>query len=244
MSTLPHLLTPRSALFLDFDGTLTDIASRPDSVVVADELPGLLVQLHQRLGGALAVITGRAQGDIEPMLEPLRASLPAAYEHGAVRRSANQALTLAPAPRLDRVLAAAQSLADRHPGLIVEHKRGSVALHFRLAPTLACTCVATMAEVARQDNRLQLLHGKAVVEVKSAQVGKDLAIEAFMAEAPFAGRLPVFVGDDVTDEPAFATVQRMGGDGIKVGLGETAAAHRIDHPAALRQWLQQSLHQL
>jgi trehalose 6-phosphate phosphatase len=244
MCSLPRLLTPRSALFLDFDGTLTDIASRPDAVMVADDLPGLLVQLHRRLGGALAVVTGRAQGDIEPMLEPLRALLPAAYEHGAVRRSANQVLTLAPAPQLKRALAAAQSLADQHPNLIVERKRGSVALHFRLAPALASTCVATMAEVARQDSSLQLLHGKAVVELKSAQVGKDLAIEAFMAEAPFAGRLPVFAGDDVTDEPAFVTVQRMGGDGIKVGLGETAAAHRIDHPAALRQWLQQSLHQL
>ena len=244
MSSFPRLLTPRSALFLDFDGTLTDLAPRPDAVVIADELPGLLVQLHQRLGGALAVITGRAQDDIEPMLEPLRESLPAAYEHGAVRRGANQELTVAPPPSLDRALAAAQSLADRHPGLIVEHKRGSVALHFRLAPALASTCVTAMSEIARQDNNLHLLHGKAVVEVKSAQVGKDLAIEAFMAEAPFSGRLPVFVGDDVTDEPAFVTVQRMGGDGIKVGLGETAAAHRIDDPTTLRQWLQQSLHQL
>ena len=244
MRSLPHLLTTRSALFLDFDGTLTDIAPRPDAVVIADELPRLLVQLHQQLGGALAVITGRAQDDIEPMLEPLRTFLPAAFEHGAVRRGANQALTVAPPPSLDRARAAAQSLADRHPGLIVENKRGSVALHFRLAPALASTCVTAMSEVARLDASLQLLHGKAVVEVKSARVGKGLAIEAFMAEAPFLGRLPVFIGDDVTDEPAFITVQRMGGDGVKVGLGETAATHRIDNPTTLRQWLQQSLHQL
>ena len=244
MRSFPRLLTKRSALFLDFDGTLTDIASRPDAVLIADELPRLLVQLHQKLGGALAVSTGRAQDDIEPMLEPLRASLPAAYEHGAVRRGANKILTLAPAPSLDRARATAQSLADRHPGLIVENKRGSVALHFRLAPALASTCVTAMSEVVQRDASLQLLHGKAVVEVKSAQVGKDLAIEAFMNEAPFLGRRPVFIGDDVTDEPAFITVQRMGGDGVKVGLGETAAAHRIDDPTALRQWLQQSLHPL
>jgi len=244
MRSLSRLLTPRSALFLDFDGTLTDIAPRPDAVVIDDALPGLLTQLHQRLGGALAVVTGRAQADIEPMLAPLRASLPAAYEHGAVRRNANQVLTVAPPPALDRALAAAQSLADQHPGLIVERKRGSVALHFRLAPALASTCVAAMTEVARQGAGLQLLHGKAVVEVKSAQVGKDLAVEAFMAEAPFAGRRPVFVGDDVTDEPAFIAVQRLGGDGVKVGHGETAAAHRIESPACLRQWLQDSLQSL
>lgn len=244
MSSPPRLLTARSALFLDFDGTLTDIAPRPDAVVVADGLPGLLVQLHQRLGGALAVITGRAQSDIEPMLAPLRAALPAAYEHGAVRRGANQTITTAPPPVLDKALATARALADQHADLIVEHKRGSVALHFRLAPALGPACVAAMADVARQDERLQLLHGKAVVELKSAQVGKGLAIEAFMAEAPFAGRLPVFVGDDVTDEPAFVAVQRMGGDGIKVGPGETAAAHRIDNPTRLRQWLKDSLQSL
>jgi trehalose 6-phosphate phosphatase len=243
MSPHPDLLTPRSALFLDFDGTLTDIAPRPDAVVLHDDLPELLKQLQQRLGGAVALVTGRAQDDIDPMLAPWRLTLPVAYEHGAVRRSADQTLSLAEQPPLARALAAAQSLADRHPGLLVEHKRMSVALHFRQAPELASDCLATMAEAAGQDAGLQLLHGKAVVEVKSARVGKGLAIEAFMAEPPFAGRVPVFVGDDVTDEPGFVAVQRLGGDGIKVGRGETAAAHRIDDPTALRHWLQQSLQQ-
>lgn len=244
MCAPPRLLTTRTALFLDFDGTLVDIAQRPDAVDIHHDLLGLLVQLHQRLGGALALITGRAQDDLEPMLAPLLTSLPAAYEHGAVRRSADQTLTVAPPPALDRALAAARSLADRHPELLVEHKRASVALHFRLAPALASACVAAMTEAAQQDPRLQLLHGKAVVEVKSAQVGKGLAIEAFMAEAPFNGRLPMFVGDDVTDEPGFVVVQRLGGDAIKVGSGETAAAHRIPDPTRLRQWLQDSLEQL
>lgn len=244
MSTSPRWLTPDSALFLDFDGTLVDIAPRPDAVDIHHELPDLLVQLHQRLGGALALITGRAQDDIEPMLSPLLTALPAAYEHGAVRRRADQTLTVATPPALDRALAAARSLADRHPELLVEHKRASVALHFRLAPALASACVAAMTEAAQQDPDLQLLHGKAVVEVKSAHVGKGLAIEAFMAEAPFAGRRPVFVGDDVTDEPGFVVVQRLGGDAIKVGSGETAATHHLPDPTRLRQWLQASLQQL
>jgi trehalose 6-phosphate phosphatase len=244
MTFLPRLLTLQSALFLDFDGTLTDIAPRPDAVVIHENLPDLLRALHQRLGGALALVTGRAQDDIDPMLAPWGLTSPMAYEHGAVRRSADQTLSVAEPPPLDRVLAAAKALAERHPGLLVEHKYASVALHFRLAPELASTCIAAMTEAVGKGAELQLLHGKAVVEVKSVRVGKGLAIEAFMAEPPFAGRLPVFVGDDVTDEPGFVTVQRLGGDGIKVGSGETVAAHRIEDPTALRHWLQQSLQQL
>jgi trehalose 6-phosphate phosphatase len=244
MSELPRLLTTGTALFLDFDGTLVDIAPRPDAVHIPGELAGLLALLHQRLGGALALITGRAQDDVETLLMPGMANLPAAYEHGAVRRGAGPSLTVAPPPALDRVLTAAHSLADRHPELLVEHKRSSVALHFRLAPALAPACVAAMTEASQQEPGLQLLHGKAVVEVKSAQVGKGLAIEAFMAESPFAGRRPVFAGDDVTDEAGFEAVQRMGGDAIKVGSGETAAIHRIPDPTRLRQWLQDSLQQL
>ena len=125
MSSTPRLLTPHSALFLDFDGTLVDIAPRPDAVDIHHELPDLLVRLHQRLGGALALITGRAQDDIEPMLAPELNSLPAAYEHGAVRRRADQTLTVAPPPALDRALAAGgfltpatqtQMFASRHDG--------------------------------------------------------------------------------------------------------------------------------
>jgi trehalose 6-phosphate phosphatase len=244
MSDLPRLLTTRTALFLDFDGTLVDIAPRPDAVHIPSELAALLARLHQRLGGALALITGRAQDDVENTLMPGISTLPAAYEHGAVRRGAGHSLTIAPPPALDRVLAVARSLADRHPELLVERKRSSVALHFRQAPALAPVCVAAMAEAVQLDPRLQLLHGKAVVEVKSAQVGKGLAIEAFMAESPFAGRRPVFVGDDVTDEAGFEVVQQMGGDTIKVGSGETLAAHRIPDPTRLRLWLQDSLQHL
>lgn len=241
MSELPRLLTTRSALFLDFDGTLTDIAPRPGDVVVHDDLPKLLGHWYRRLGGAMALVTGRAQADIDPLLLPLGLTLPVAYEHGAVRRSADQTLVMAEPPPLDRALAAAQAMASRHTGLLVEHKRASVALHYRLAPALAPDCVAAMTEAVDDDPSLQLLHGKAVIEVKSARVGKGWAIEAFMAEPPFLGRVPVFVGDDVTDEPGFVAVQRLGGDGIKVGPGESAAAHRIDNPDDLRHWLQQSL---
>lgn len=239
MSTFPRLLTDRSALFLDFDGTLADLAQRPDSVEVPRELVPLLDQLHERLDGALALVTGRAREDIEPMLSPWR--WPAAFEHGSVRQSAHGTHAQAEPLGLAAALHAARGLAAQHTGLLVERKRTSMALHFRLAPALEAICVATMASAIANDPDLQLLRGKAVVEVKATRVSKGLAIEAFMRETPFAGRQPVFAGDDVTDEAGFEVVQRLGGAGIKVGDGPTCAHHRCTSPEALRAWLSASM---
>ena len=240
MSTLPTLLTERSALFLDFDGTLADLAQRPDSVVVPQDLVPLLDRLHERLNGALAVVTGRAREDIEPMLSPWR--WPAAFEHGSLRQSAQGQFEQAQPLGLAAALQAAREIAAQHEGLLVEHKRTSMALHFRLAPALEALCVTTLATVIANDPELQLLRGKAVVEVKSIRVSKGKAIEAFMEEAPFAGRQPVFAGDDVTDEAGFEVVQRLGGAGIKVGDGPSCALHRCASPDDLRTWLSGSLH--
>ncbi len=240
MSTLPGLLTARSALFLDFDGTLAELAPRPDAVVIPGELLSLLERLHVQLDGAVALITGRAQADIEPLIAPLQ--LPAAYEHGAVRRAEWGMVSLDPeqVPDLAPALAAAKALAAQHAGLLVEHKHTAMALHFRLAPELEAECVNAMVHAVQHNPSLQLLRGKAVVEVKSARVNKGHAIQAFMAEAPFEGRIPLFAGDDVTDEAGFEVVQRLGGAGIKVGEGESCALHRIADPLALRAWLAQT----
>lgn len=239
MSTLPKLLTQGSALFLDFDGTLADLAHRPDAVDVPGDLPRLLDRLHERLNGALAVITGRAREDIEPMLSPWR--WPAAFEHGAVRISAHGDVAALRSPALDRAVAAAQHLVSRHSGLLLEIKQTSMALHFRLAPSLETLCVETLARSIDKTGELQLMRGKAVIEVKSVGVNKGLAIQAFMNEAPFAGRTPVFAGDDVTDEAGFSVVQRLGGAGIKVGAGTSCAQHRCANPEALRAWLATAL---
>jgi trehalose 6-phosphate phosphatase len=235
---LPELLASTSALFLDFDGTLAELAPRPDAVVVPLTLGPLLLELHGRLGGALALVTGRAQVDIDALLGPL--PLPAAFEHGAVRRTAQGQTERLATPDLRAALSVAQALAARHPGLLVEHKQTAVALHYRLAPALEALCVARMQAAIAAGEDLQLLHGKAVVEVKSARVSKGLAIQAFMREAPFTGRVPVFAGDDVTDEPGFAVVQRLGGAGIKVGAGPSAARYRLDNPVAVHDWLQRA----
>lgn len=238
MSTLTGLLTDTSALFLDFDGTLAELAPRPEAVQVPRSLGAVLGVLHQQLGGALALITGRAQKDIESLLCGL--PFPAAFEHGAVRINASGHTERLATPDLGPALTAARALAAQHPGLLVEHKLTAVALHYRLAPALEDLCHTTMAAAIEGSDDLQLLRGKAVVEVKSARVSKGQAIAAFMDEPPFKGRVPVFVGDDVTDEVGFAVVQRLGGLGIKVGEGPSCATHRIADPAAVRTWLQRA----
>lgn len=240
MSTLPKLLADRSALFLDFDGTLADLASRPDAVEIPTTLVALLNSLQQRLDGALALITGRAREDLEPMLASPW-PWPAAFEHGAVRLSyQGDAATMRP-QGLARAITAAEHLVERHHGLLLERKQTSMALHYRLAPTLEALCVSTLTRAIADAPDLQLLCGKAVVEVKSTRVSKGSAIEAFMQEAPFKGRVPVFAGDDVTDEAGFTVVQRLGGEGIKVGDGPTRARHRCTSPEALRAWLADAL---
>jgi trehalose 6-phosphate phosphatase len=236
MNTLPRPMAERSALFLDFDGTLADLAQRPDAVLIPPALVLLLHGLHQRLDGALALVTGRAREDLEPMLASPW-PWPAAFEHGAVRLSVHGGLTAARPDGLTRAIDAAEDLVARHSGLVLERKQTSMALHYRLAPALAVLCEDTLARAIADDPGLQQLRGKAVVEVKSSRVGKGIAIEAFMQEAPFAGRVPVFAGDDVTDEAGFDVVQRLGGVGIKVGDGPSLARHRCPSPEALRAWL-------
>jgi trehalose 6-phosphate phosphatase len=233
------ILYPSCALFLDFDGTLVDIAPQPEDVVVPDQLVHTLEQLHAYLGGALALISGRPLEQIDAFLRPL--VVPAAGVHGAERRSASGELSLVSTHPLQAVEGAALALAARDERLRVEVKRGSIALHYRQAPELEGECVATMQRAVENSPGLTLLRGKMVVEAKPGGASKGAAIEAFMGEPPFTGRTPVFVGDDITDEVGFATVQRMRGLGIKVGAGPSVAFARIASPAAFRQQLQSAV---
>jgi trehalose 6-phosphate phosphatase len=232
----PDLLTSATALFLDFDGTLVDIAAQPNEVEVPHSLVQTLGALNESLGGAVAVISGRPISQIDDFLRPLQ--LAAAGVHGAERRSAAGAMTLLSAPVLDVVEQAARRLAGQHAGLLVETKRGSLALHYRQAPELEALCLSAMQEAVEQSPGVTLLQGKMVVEAKPSGATKGRAIEAFLQEAPFAGRTPLFVGDDITDEVGFAAVQRLGGLGVKVGEGATVAWQRIATPELFRQQLQ------
>jgi trehalose 6-phosphate phosphatase len=230
--TFVEILSPSSALFLDFDGTVVDIAPQPEAVHVPEPLIEHLRWLHSYLGGAVALISGRPMSQIDAFLEPLR--LPVAGVHGTERRRADGEVTLLSTHPLDAVEQAARAVAAQHAGLRVENKRGSIALHYRQAPELEALCIEAMEAAVCDSPGLTLLRGKMVVEAKPGGASKGRAIEAFMKEPPFAGRTPVFIGDDVTDEVGFSTVQNLGGLGIKVGEGASVAWQRLRDPAALR----------
>lgn len=236
MNTPSPLPGSDAALFLDFDGTLVAIAETPEAVRVPEGLVPLLIELHDLLDGAVAVVSGRPIDVLDRFLAPLR--LPTAGEHGAQRRDAEGGLHEQPPADLKQVLDAANALAARHTGLLVERKHAAVALHYRLAPQLEDLCLDVMGEAVGNDPALELLHGKCVVEIKPAGVNKGIAIDAFLKEAPFANRRPYFAGDDTTDESGFAVAQAHGGLGFKVGAGSTRAQVRLDSPRDVMAWLQ------
>ena len=237
--TLPRI-TPRTALFLDFDGTLVELAAQPELVEIPPGLTSTLVALSAQLGDALALVSGRSLADLDGFLMPLR--LPSAGEHGALRRTAAGSLISAPSADLQHVLQVAQSLAQRHAGLRLELKSRALSLHYRHAPELEDLCLQVMREAVGQSAGFELMQGKLVIDVKPLGFSKGTAIAAFMGEAPFNGRMPLFAGDDVTDEAGFEAVQRLGGQAVKVGAGPTVARYRCASVSHLAAWLQSSIH--
>ncbi len=235
---MQHLpITLDDAVFLDLDGTLIDLADTPDAVCVAPGLVAVLQDLGRRLGGRLAIVSGRPIGQIDALLAPL--VLPAAGVHGMQRRGADGVLHSAPLPALAAARACAEALAESHPGVWVEEKYGALAVHFRQVPDAGPLCKAALAEVVSATPELLLMEGKMIVEVKVAGIDKGTAIRDFLATTPFAGHRSVFIGDDTTDEAGFALVQGSGGIAIKVGAGASIAQHRIGSPMQLRAALAQ-----
>jgi trehalose 6-phosphate phosphatase len=229
---------PKWAYFLDLDGTLVSIAPSPSGIRIGRELRDTVARLHAATGGALALITGRTILTIDDLFPDLH--LPVAGQHGLERRTrAGRLIRHAPpARRLDRARERLADAARRHPGLLLEDKGLSLALHYRQAPALAGYAHRlARAEAATLGPTFDLRAGKRVVEIAPAGRDKGKAIAAFMAERPFRGRRPVFLGDDVTDEFGFRTVNRLGGMSIKVGPGPTAARWRLPDVAAVRAWL-------
>ena len=226
------------AFFLDLDGTLVDIAETPEAVDPGPEEITLLKNLVHAADGAVALISGRALKRIDELFSPL--VLAAAGQHGAERRDAQGVRHRHPfrATALRPVASGIRSFAARHTGLVFEDKGASVALHYRLAPQLAAAAQAKVREAAEPlGDAVEVQDGKMVVELKPAGCDKGTAILQFMGEAPFAGRVPVFLGDDVTDEYGFRVVNRLGGHSVKVGEGASAARWRLENPAAARAWL-------
>lgn len=219
------------SVFLDFDGTLVELAETPEAVMLAPGLVDLLAKLQQRLDGRLAIVTGRPIAQIDEMLSPLR--LAVAGVHGAERRGADGVMHCAPAPSMLAAQICAQRLVAQYPLLLLEEKRGALALHYRQAPELEALCLEAMTAALQECPGMVLMHGKMVLELKPAGSNKGTALRDFMQEPPFAGHRPLFAGDDTTDEAGFTFAQEAGGIGIKIGKGPSAALNRLASPGAL-----------
>jgi len=225
------------ALFLDVDGCLIDFADAPGAVVVPPGLRECLSLLSSRLNGALALVSGRPLEVVDELFRPLR--LPAAGMHGLEQRSPGRLLR---APRdglaMRRMLAKAQALARRHPHAQVEDKGAGFALHWRAAPEAGSDLRAFAEDAIARLPGYRLQHGDHVVELLPAGSDKGGAIEAFLGEAPFAGRVPAYAGDDLTDEAGFRVVNARAGISVLVGDREGSEARfGLRDPADVRAWL-------
>lgn len=238
-SAEPPLLTASLALFLDFDGTLAPLAPRPQDVLVPAWVLPVLAAQSQRLQGALAIISGRPIAQIDAFLDPLR--LPAAGAHGAEWRDASGRVEQRHDEPPAAVLDCARALVVAHAGLILEPKASGLSLHFRARPELEALCrdalTTALAAVPGADATWEWLRGHLVFELKQRAVSKGLAVQALLARPPFAGRAPVFVGDDMTDEDGIRAAQAAGGFGVRVGPGRSAARYRLADTDAVGAWL-------
>lgn len=229
---------PSWAIFLDVDGTLAEIVEHPDDVVVDDALKATLECLHARLDGALAIVSGRPIAQIDALFAPL--VLPAAGLHGLERREpGSEKIRSTPPPAwVAPVCARLEAFAEDHPGVWIEDKIVSAALHFRGAPAAERAALELARGVAdTAPDGMMIQHGKMVIEFRPDSGDKDMAITGFLSAPPFAGRRPVFIGDDVTDEDGFRTVKHRNGIAVRIGDGETAADWRIDTVADAHRWL-------
>lgn len=227
------------ALFLDIDGTLIDLAETPDSVVVPSDLTANLNALSKRLGGALALVTGRAVSLADSLFSPFK--FPIAGLHGAERRDASGHIRrIHITPAFEAMKKAIAEEAKAWPGVLIEDKGAAVGAHFRQSPERQAVVDEMMQrhiKAAGSDWTLQ--RGKMVVEIRPARADKGAAVEAFLEEMPFRGRRPLAIGDDVTDEAMFHAVNRIGGQSLRVGPpnAQTVARSSIPSPEDLRRMI-------
>lgn len=231
-------LRGRCAFFLDIDGTLLDIADHPSLIRVDGDLVGLLRALGRAAGGALALISGRPIADIDRLLSD--PGFCVAGQHGAERRDFSGTMHKREVPRaaLEEARRRLALVAARHPALVLEDKGVNFALHFRSVPELSKEAQDAVHGLARElGGEFEVQLGKMVVELRPTGKDKGVAISEFLVEAPFRGRTPVFVGDDLTDEIGFQLINRAEGYSVKVGEGESEARWRLPDSAAVRAWL-------
>jgi trehalose 6-phosphate phosphatase len=235
----PPTLFEGAALFLDFDGTLVELAETPDAIAVPAALAPMLERLRQRLDGRLAIVSGRSLADLERHL-PLH-GIAFSGSHGLELQLADGTrLPLSVPIGLDDVRAKVEAFAALTPGLLVEEKPAGIALHYRLAPEEGPRADAFIAALAKERG-LAVQRGAMVVELRPTGATKGDAIRAFMTEPEFAGARPLFMGDDLTDEHGFAAAAALDGAGILVGPPrESSARYRLGSVAEARRWLREA----
>jgi trehalose 6-phosphate phosphatase len=233
--SLPPAPDPHWAWFFDIDGTLIELEAEPSPLRASHALPKLLGAIDRRVGGAVALVSGRTVTNILALISPLE--MPLAGCHGVERRLADgRILRPAPAPGIDRARRLLTTFVGRHHGLLLEDKGLTLALHYRQAPHLETAC-RNVVEQALSGN-LDVLAGKMAFEIKPRGYSKGTALAAFMAVMPFQGRTPVFLGDDLTDEDGFEAAAAQGGLGVLVGPPRpTKAMFRLENVSALHIWL-------
>jgi trehalose 6-phosphate phosphatase len=229
------------ALFLDFDGTLVELAEAPGAIAVPSGLAPLLDRLSERLDGRLAIVSGRAVDDLRSHLGGSAAVL--SGSHGAELHYADgRCIPVSAPPGLAEARESIRRFAAGGDGLLVEDKPAGVALHYRLAPERAKEADAFVETLAERSG-LALQRGKMVAELRPRGTDKGAALRRLMAEPPFAGARPVFVGDDLTDEDAFRAAASLGGEGVLVGPSRpTAARWRLGGVAEVNAWLDCAAH--
>lgn len=240
----PASLLDGASLFLDLDGTLLELVDRPEDVRADDALRGLLSDLATRLEGRLAVISGRSLEQIDHILGDAAADIAVSGSHGCEHRWKGVLARPMRPDSLDQVAGRFHAFAAGKPGLLVEEKSYGAALHYRMNPEVEADA-RSLAEGLAAEHDLFLQAGKMMVELRVAGGDKGQALVRLMSRPPMRGTVPVFVGDDVTDEPGFAAARELGGHGILVGALNalpgrgrvTAADHVVDSPATLRDWL-------
>jgi trehalose 6-phosphate phosphatase len=228
-------VTANTALFLDIDGTLLDLARTPDRVKVPRELLRALEKLTHHLSGALAFVSGRSLESIDALFAPFR---PAAIgTHGGEIRGADGTIARSQ-PLPEKVAEIFTGLAENIPGLLLEDKRSALALHYRLAPEARPVLMSAMEKHARlfESEKVHILHGKAVVEARPMGVDKGTAVALLAKQKPFLGRAILFGGDDTTDLDVFRILPQLGGSGFSVGQQFPGADYIFESPLAVRRW--------
>ncbi len=236
---VPPLLTREQALFLDVDGCLLELAPSPGEVTVPPWLAGLLTDLAETLDQAVAVISGRSLDVVDSLLTPWRSS--GAGIHGAeIRLPGTDSIRMGSRSAAPIVAKLRAQFVDV-PEVLIEDKGAAVAIHFARCPEREAECEKALLEAMRAVPGMRMQSGRLVREAVPADSDKGTALRVLMQHAPFAGRVPVFAGDDRTDEAAFAEARTQQGFGVKVGSGVTAAQHRLGTPNQVLLWLQASL---